>query len=358
MVPPVTLGCMAMRASHSVCVCISMACAVWVAHGPSGAAGAGAGSGSELATAPPPRPTYQSPELTPWPHPAIATNGTAALAIQVRRVELCLNWGGLSADFPSRCFLCVIICGAPTACMQSAALQITTASSSSVLRSALGRLLQGDHDGQLTCPSSPVPMPPGLRTVQQATLNVKVESDDEELGAETDESYVLTVSVDGAAAITAPTVFGALHGLQSLAQLFELPPPGTNSPPGTEPQRAARPSYLLRGLPWAIRDSPRFSHRAMLLDTSRHWLPLATIRQHIDGMEMNKLNVRVHARAKRPIHCTLHRSSRLKLRCSSWCPGLAGAPLAHRRLSGVPVRVPGDAEVDSGCLFSNGDLYH
>jgi N-acetyl-beta-hexosaminidase len=33
----------------------------------------------------------------------------------------------------------------------------------------------------------------------------------------------------------------------------------------------------------------------MLLDTSRHWLPLATIMQHIDGMEMNKLNVRLLA---------------------------------------------------------------
>ena len=226
--------------------------------------------------------------------------------------------------------------------MQSAALQITTASSSSVLQGALGRLLQGGHDGQFTSPSSPLPMLSGLRTVQQATLNVKVESDDEELGAETDESYVLTVSVDGAAEITAPTVFGALHGLQSLAQLFELPPPGTNSPTGTEPQRAARPSYLLRGLPWAIRDSPRFSHRAMLVDTSRHWLPLATIRQHIDGMELNKLNVRMHVRARRPIQCTLHCSRRLKFPCS-WCSGLAGASLAHRRLSGVPVRVPGDA---------------
>eukprot|EP01043_Picozoa_sp_COSAG02_P080699 COSAG02_NODE_19316_length_888_cov_2.143219_1_plen_39_part_01 len=38
--------------------------------------------------------------------------------------------------------------------------------------------------------------------VERATLTVKVESDDEELGAETDESYVLTVSVDGVSAIT------------------------------------------------------------------------------------------------------------------------------------------------------------
>jgi hexosaminidase len=194
------------------------------------------------ALAPPPRPTYQSPELTPWPQPKNATIGTASRALE------------------------------------SLAIEAPTHSSRSIRRAAMDRLLAGG------VPTSPLPTPAHLRVAKQATLTVSVGSDSEELSAETDESYVLTVSVDGAAAITAPTVFGALHGLQSLAQVFELPAPAADPQPD-------RPAYLLRGLPWAIHDAPRFSHRAMLLDTSRHWLPLGTIMQHIDAMEMNKLNV-------------------------------------------------------------------
>ena len=40
-----------------------------------------------------------------------------------------------------------------------------------------------------------------------------------------------------------------------------------------------------------IMDYPRFSHRGLLIDTSRHFLPVNTIYKMLDAMVMSKLNV-------------------------------------------------------------------
>ena len=40
-----------------------------------------------------------------------------------------------------------------------------------------------------------------------------------------------------------------------------------------------------------IKDDSRFMHRGILIDTSRHYFPLQTIKSLIDAMPMNKLNV-------------------------------------------------------------------
>ena len=40
-----------------------------------------------------------------------------------------------------------------------------------------------------------------------------------------------------------------------------------------------------------IKDSPRFAFRGTMIDTSRHFLSLSTILQHVDAMAYNKFNV-------------------------------------------------------------------
>lgn len=43
--------------------------------------------------------------------------------------------------------------------------------------------------------------------------------------------------------------------------------------------------------PLVIRDAPAYPHRGLMLDTARHFLPVATITAAVDAMAMNKMNV-------------------------------------------------------------------
>ncbi|WP_428944311.1 beta-N-acetylhexosaminidase [Pantoea sp. FN060301] len=89
---------------------------------------------------------------------------------------------------------------------------------------------------------------------------------------DSDESYSLKVSGDGIR-LEAPTRFGALHGMETLLQLVENTP--TNS-----------------AIPFVeIHDSPRFPWRGILIDSSRHFMPLETIRRQIDGIAAARMNV-------------------------------------------------------------------
>ncbi len=87
-----------------------------------------------------------------------------------------------------------------------------------------------------------------------------------------DESYVLEVSSDGAK-LTAPTPLGTLHGLQTFLQLVEAGPRGFDAPVV------------------AIQDQPRFPWRGLMIDVSRHFIPLEVLKRNIDGMEAVKMNV-------------------------------------------------------------------
>ena len=87
-----------------------------------------------------------------------------------------------------------------------------------------------------------------------------------------DESYSLIVESTGAK-LDAPTPLGAMHGLQTLLQLAEWGPKSWDVPAV------------------AIRDTPRFPWRGLMIDVSRHFMPLDQMERQIDGMAAVKLNV-------------------------------------------------------------------
>uniref|UniRef100_A0A8C1PMX7 Beta-hexosaminidase subunit alpha n=1 Tax=Cyprinus carpio TaxID=7962 RepID=A0A8C1PMX7_CYPCA len=90
---------------------------------------------------------------------------------------------------------------------------------------------------------------------------------------DSDESYMLSVS-EGQAVLRSVSVWGALRGLESLSQLVYQDDYGTYFINKTE-----------------IVDFPRFAFRGLLLDTSRHYLPLYAILKTLDAMAYSKLNV-------------------------------------------------------------------
>eukprot|EP00054_Salpingoeca_dolichothecata_P038179 m.13108 g.13108 ORF g.13108 m.13108 type:complete len:512 (+) comp8292_c0_seq1:34-1569(+) len=97
-----------------------------------------------------------------------------------------------------------------------------------------------------------------------------VESSDESLNRETDESYKLTVHTADCY-VHAATVYGALHALETLSQLYV--------------------GRTIPNVPAEIIDRPRFAFRALMIDTSRHYLPPAFIKHIVTAMSQNKLNI-------------------------------------------------------------------
>ena len=87
-----------------------------------------------------------------------------------------------------------------------------------------------------------------------------------------DESYVLDVN-STQARLTAPNSLGVLHGLQTILQLVRTTPDGFSVP-------AVH-----------IEDKPRFPWRGLMIDVSRHFIPVDAIKRNLDGMEALKLNV-------------------------------------------------------------------
>jgi hexosaminidase len=87
-----------------------------------------------------------------------------------------------------------------------------------------------------------------------------------------DESYELTVT-DLNAQLQAPTALGAVRGLQTFLQLVQITPTGFAVPVVS------------------IKDQPRFPWRGMLIDVSRHFIPLDVLKRNLDGMAAVKMNV-------------------------------------------------------------------
>lgn len=104
------------------------------------------------------------------------------------------------------------------------------------------------------------------------TLEVSGPGVGESVGVE--EGQIQVVG-EGSARLQAPTVWGALRGLETFSQLVHI----------TERDN----HYTLNET--LIEDAPRFPHRGILLDTARHFLPKNTMLQVLDSMSWNKMNV-------------------------------------------------------------------
>ncbi len=107
----------------------------------------------------------------------------------------------------------------------------------------------------------------------QATFLIHAERESkevQELGE--DESYSLDVTQAGVK-LNAPTTRGVMRGLQTFLQLVQTAPEGFAVPVVT------------------IRDQPRFPWRGLMIDVSRHFMPLDVLKRNLDGMAAVKLNV-------------------------------------------------------------------
>jgi hexosaminidase len=118
-------------------------------------------------------------------------------------------------------------------------------------------------------------IPLGMSVGDSADASLVVHTDHaskevQELGE--DESYSLTVTPTGAK-LDAATPLGAMHGLETFLQLVEITPEGFAAPVVT------------------IQDKPRFAWRGLMIDVSRHFIPLAVLKRNVDGMAAAKLNV-------------------------------------------------------------------
>jgi hexosaminidase len=87
-----------------------------------------------------------------------------------------------------------------------------------------------------------------------------------------DESYVLEITSSGAS-LRAPNPLGILHGLETFLQLVENVSSG----------------FVVPAV--SIDDQPRFPWRGLMIDVSRHFIPIEVLKRNLDGMAAVKINV-------------------------------------------------------------------
>jgi hexosaminidase len=128
-------------------------------------------------------------------------------------------------------------------------------------------------------PLMKLPVPAG----QSATLTVDVMAAPAQAAAATasaqpvpqfgeDESYTLDIDRHRIS-LSAKTDLGALHGMETLLQLVQ--------PSGA--------TFIFPAV--HIEDTPRFPWRGLMIDSGRHFLPVADVLRTLDGMAAVKLNV-------------------------------------------------------------------
>ena len=136
---------------------------------------------------------------------------------------------------------------------------VSAGQSSAILSAAFGRyveLINAPERKLLNRSSAAASEAAAGAALHTCTVDVSLPS--LSLDLETDESYTLDLDANKCT-IAAKTVFGAMHGMESLAELVQ------------------RPNFTAPGV--RIDDGPRFPFRATMIDTARHYYPLGSILQ-------------------------------------------------------------------------------
>ena len=126
--------------------------------------------------------------------------------------------------------------------------------------------------------SFPLDSPFGM-PLNKLYITVELTGSKQRLGLNTtDEQYTLKVdTVDDSTqiAISAPTYFGARHALETLSQLIEYD---------------ENEEVLMIVDTADISDKPAYPYRGILLDTSRNYYSVESLKRVLDAMSQNKLN--------------------------------------------------------------------
>lgn len=112
-------------------------------------------------------------------------------------------------------------------------------------------------------------------------ITTQMDSPDIKLDMTTDERYLLHIAKPEAnvsASVIGGTIYGVRHGLETLSQLIA-------------PLKNRTHCLLFVASRVDLSDGPSYPHRGLLLDTSRHYIPVSAIKRTIDGMAASKLNV-------------------------------------------------------------------
>ena len=108
---------------------------------------------------------------------------------------------------------------------------------------------------------------------QMATLIVHAQGPGQEIPAlNENESYRIDIT-RRQALLSAPTVVGAIRGLETVLQLLD----------------SDRSGYFMPGV--KIHDQPRFPWRGLMIDVARHFEPVEVLKRNLDAMAAVKLNV-------------------------------------------------------------------
>jgi hexosaminidase len=142
-----------------------------------------------------------------------------------------------------------------SALLVTSALKLTLTDGATSGSEVLSQAVQRYHQSIIFAWGPGSAQPSGLTQLKELRVTVHDGTDSAaSLRLGVDESYELSVPSDGSAAsLSAPTVWGALRGLETFSQLVEW--------------RGEYESYHIAYAPWQVKDAPRFSHRAVMIDT-------------------------------------------------------------------------------------------